>query len=64
MNETKSPLSSKTIIFAVLFGLFHLAGLFGYADYTPSGDVTEIVNVIAAGVVLVLRLVTNKGIAI
>ena len=60
----KKPLASKTIIFALIFGVVHIAGLLGYADYTPGQDVTEIVNVVAAAVVLVLRLVTNKGISL
>ena len=60
----KKPLASKTIIFALIFGVVHIAGLLGYADYTPGQDVTEIVNVVAAATVLVLRLVTNKGISL
>ena len=60
----KKPLASKTIIFALIFGVVHIAGLLGFADYTPGQDVTEIVNVVAAAVVLVLRLVTNKGISL
>ena len=53
---------SKTVWFAVLFALVSLAGLFGYADFTPSNDVAEIVNVAVAAIVLVLRLFTNKGV--
>ena len=60
----KKPLQSKTIIFALIFGAVHIAGLFGFADYTPGQDVTEIVNLVASGVVLVLRLVTNKGVSL
>ena len=60
----KKPLQSRTIIFALLFGAVHIAGLFGFVDYTPGQDVTEIVNVVAAAVVLVLRLVTNKGVSL
>lgn len=60
----KKPVESKTIVFALLFGALHVAGLFGYADYTPGQDVTEIVNIVTAAVVVVLRLVTNKGISL
>ena len=55
---------SKTFWFAILFGLVHVAGLVGFADYTPSEDVSEIVNVVGAAIFLVLRLVTNKGISL
>lgn len=62
--DTKKIFQSKTIIFAVIFGLVSVAGLFGYADYTPGQDVTEFVNIAVAVVVLILRLVTNKGISL
>ncbi|RLC88747.1 MAG: hypothetical protein DRJ03_01465 [Chloroflexi bacterium] len=60
--ETKKWYASKTFWFAILFGLVHVAGLFGFADYTPSSDVAEIVNVVGAVIILILRLVTNKAI--
>lgn len=59
---SKKPWMSKTLIFAVLFGAVQLAGLFGYLDYTPTEDVTEIVNIVVAVVVVILRLVTEKKI--
>lgn len=49
----------KTVGFAVLFGLIHIAGLVGYADYTPSTDVAEIVGIITSIVVVALRYVTT-----
>lgn len=62
MNEVKGFFASKTIWFALLFAAFSVANLFGYADYTPTTDVAEIVNLVVSAVVLVLRLLTNKGI--
>lgn len=53
---------SKTVWFAVLFGVIQVAGLFGYADYTPSTDVAEIVGVIVSVVMLILRFVTTSGV--
>lgn len=55
---------SRTLWFALLFGLVSIAGLFGYADFTPSGDVSEIVNICVAVIVLILRAKTNKGITL
>ena len=60
----KSPLVSKTIIFAVLFGLVNVAGLFGYADYSPGTDVTEIVNVVVSVVMIALRFVTKDPVSL
>ena len=54
--------ASKTLWFAILFGVVQLAGLFGFADYQPSADVAQIVSLVGAGVVLILRFLTNKGI--
>ena len=55
---------SKTFWFAILFGLVSVAGLFGYADYTPGSDTVEIVNVVVAVIVIVLRFVTDKKIVL
>lgn len=62
--KAKAWYESKTVWFAVLFGLVSVAGLFGYADYTPDTDVTEIVNVIVSVVMLILRFVTSQGVTI
>jgi hypothetical protein len=51
---------SKTVWFALLFGLVNVAGLVGYADYSPGTDVVEIVNVVVAAVTLLLRFVTKE----
>ena len=56
--------ASKTVWFSVLFGVVQLAALFGFADFQPSADVVELVGLIGAGVMLVLRFVTNKGVQI
>jgi len=60
----KAWYESKTVWFAVLFGLVSVAGLFGYADYTPDSNVTEIVNVVVSVIVLVLRLVTSTKVSL
>lgn len=53
---------SKTFWFAILFGVFSVAGLFGYDEYIPSEDIKEIVNISVAVIMLVLRFVTSKKI--
>lgn len=55
---------SKTLWFAILFGIVNVAGVFGFAGYEPSADVQEISNIVVAAVFLVLRLVTNKKIVL
>jgi hypothetical protein len=58
----KKVYESKTIIFFVLFALVQVAGLLGYADYTPSGDEAEWIQLGVALIGLVLRGVTSKGV--
>ena len=53
---------SKTIWFTVLFALVQIAGIFGYADFTPNSQALEVINLVVAGIFLVLRLVTDKKI--
>lgn len=53
---------SKTLWFALLYGLVSIAGIFGWADYQPSADTLEIVGVVVAAITLVLRLVTKQGV--
>ena len=62
MDSEKKVWQSKTFWFALLFGVVQVAGLFGFADYSPSDDVQEIVNIIVAVVVIVLRFLSNKKI--
>ena len=61
---TKEFWKSKTFYFALLYGLVHIAGLFGYLDYTPGTDVTEIVNVLASVVMLILRFTTTQRLSV
>ena len=60
--EVKKFYESKAFWFAVLFGVVQLAGLFGFASYEPSSDVAQVVSLVGAAVMLVLRFVTNKRI--
>lgn len=53
---------SKTVWFSVLYAVVMAAGLFGYADFSPSSDVAEIVGLIVSMVGVILRLVTDKKI--
>ena len=62
MNGSKKFYESKTFWFSVVYAIVSIAGLFGYADFTPSTDVAEIVQLSGAIIMLVLRLMTNKGI--
>ena len=55
---------SKTLWFAILYGLVSVAGLFGYLDYSPTEDVTEIVGVVVSIVMLILRFATSKKITL
>jgi len=62
MDSEKKFWQSKTFWFALLFGIVQVAGLFGFADYSPGDDVQEIVNIVVAVVVIVLRFLSNKKI--
>lgn len=60
----KSPWSSKTIIFFTLFAGTAVAGLFGYADWTPDTDMVEWVNIGVSAMGAWLRFVTREPIII
>jgi len=60
----KKPWESKTLWFFVLYALVSVAGLLGFADWTPSGDEAEIVGVLVAVVGIVLRFWTNRGVSL
>jgi hypothetical protein len=60
----KSWNESKTLWFAILYALLQVAGLFGYADYTPGADVTEWVGIAVAVIVAALRFKTDKAISL
>ena len=64
MNGTKKFYQSKVFYFALLFGAVQLAGLFGFADFKPTADVAELIGLVGAAVMLILRFVTNKGISL
>jgi len=58
----KSPFASKTVWFFLLYAAVNVAGIFGFADFTPSGDQSEIVGLLVAAVGLVLRFLTRQPI--
>ena len=60
----KSIFASRTFWFAVLYGTVSLAGLVGFADFTPSSDVAEIVGVLVAAVSIALRYVTRDPVSL
>ena len=60
----KRPWQSKTFWFFLLYLVVSVAGLFGYADYTPSGDEAEIVGIGLSVVGIVLRFWTNRGMSL
>ena len=62
--DVKSIFASKTFWFAVLYGVINLAGLLGFADFTPSSDVAEIVGVLVSAGAILLRLVTDTPVSL
>lgn len=59
----KAPWQSKTIIFFILTLLVSIAGLFGYADYSPTPEQAQLMGVIVSIVGVILRVLTDKGIS-
>ena len=53
---------SKTIWFTILFALVNVAGIFGYADFTPDSNIVEYINLGVAVIMAILRAVTDQGI--
>ena len=62
--NAKSIFSSKTFWFATLYGVVNLAGLLGYADFTPDSDVSEVVGVLVSAGAILLRFYTNRPVAL
>ncbi len=60
----KSIFQSKTIWFSVIYGIVNVAGLVGFADFSPSSDVAEIVGVAVSAIGIALRLVTSKSVSV
>jgi hypothetical protein len=58
----KALLSSKTFWFNLLAAVVAIASIFGFADFKPSGEVTEIITVIVSAVNIFLRLKTQQPI--
>jgi len=53
---------SKTLWFNILYGVVAIAGLFGFAEFSPDTNAVEIVGVLIAAINIVLRLLSNKSI--
>ena len=60
----KSIFASKTFWFAILYGIVNVAGLLGFADFSPSSDVVEIVGVLVSAGAIVLRFVTDRPVSL
>lgn len=56
--------TSKTLWFMVLFALVQVAGIFGYADYTPGTVVAEYIQLGVAVIGALLRALTSKGLEV
>ena len=54
--------ASKTLWFSILFAVVNLAGLFGYAEFVPGGELSQYVNLGVSVIVALLRVFTNKGV--
>ena len=55
--------TSKTIIFFALYAAVNVAGLFGFMEWTPSGEQAEIVGVLVSAIAVALRFVTREPVA-
>jgi len=64
MNGYKKWYQSKTFWFGSLYVVVAIAGLFGFASFQPSPDLVSIVGLGTGLLVIVLRLVSNKGISL
>ena len=60
----KSIFESKTFWFSVLYGVVNVAGLLGFADFSPSGDVAELVGILVSVGAIALRFYTNRGVSL
>lgn len=59
---SKSPLASKTIWFNALAVALMVAHSFGFGEFEPSAEATEIATAIIAAANIVLRFVTTQPI--
>ena len=60
--DSKQWWQSKTIWFAVLFGIVQVAGLIGFGAYNPDANTNEIIGVVVSVVMIVLRMGTSQAI--
>jgi membrane-bound metal-dependent hydrolase YbcI (DUF457 family) len=51
---------SKTFWFNALFLLSAVAAYFGFADFKPDANVTELAGVVVAVINIILRFITTK----
>jgi len=58
----KALLTSKVFWFNILAAVVAIASLFGFADFEPSGETTEIIAIIAGIVNIILRTKTKEPI--
>ncbi len=58
----KALLTSKVFWFNTLATVVAIASLFGFADFKPSGEATEIIALITGAVNIYLRLITKEPI--
>ena len=58
----KALLTSKTFWFNVLAAIVAIASLFGFGEFKPSEETTEIIAIIAGAVNIYLRLKTKEPI--
>lgn len=61
-DPVKKVWTSKTIIFAVIFGIVSIAKIFGYADFVPGDELVGYVNLGVSIIVALLRVFTNQGV--
>ena len=62
--DSKPWYHSRTILFFLLFAAANVAGLFGFADWTPTSDQSELINLAVAGIAMALRWRTTQPITI
>ena len=61
---TKKFYQSKTFWFGVLTVVVGVAGLFGFADYAPSTDLEQAMEIVLGAITILLRFLTKEPVSL